>query len=247
MVKKINIMACLGIALFLLCYPPTNVFSKTCQEYEQQGQLIFDLPVTEKVIALTFDDGPHAVYTPQILDLLAAYDAKATFFVIGSRMKRYSDIIHRQVAEGHEHANHTYTHKRFRALSKDDIQQEIRQMANEYKALTGKDVTLFRPPGGHYNDKVVNVAIEEGYQVVMWSWHQDSRDWSKPGVSKIIENVLSNTRPGDIVLFHDSGGNRKQTVEALKVILPALKEAGYRMVTVSELLFMNQVGSLDLQ
>ncbi|GAA0380071.1 polysaccharide deacetylase family protein [Bacillus horti] len=248
--EKYRILLCVVLLLFS-CFSGTyqnQVFAKTKQEYVEQGEVIWELPTKEKLIALTFDDGPHAVYTPQILDLLLEYDAKATFFIIGSRMNQHQDIVRRQLAEGHEHGNHTFNHERFSRLSKEQIWQELKLTEQEYHNLTGHHLNpYFRPPGGRYNERIVEAVVERGYQVVMWSWHQDSRDWSKPGVQKIIDNVLGGTRPGDIVLFHDSGGNRKQTVEALKTILPALVQSGYRMVTLSELMLVNQLGTSDLK
>lgn len=231
----------------IIFFQHSEVSSKSDKEFEKKGEIIWSLPTKGKYIALTFDDGPHAEYTPQILDLLAQYDAKATFFIVGSRIEPYLDIIKRQLEEGHEHANHTYDHKMFRKLSDEAIKEEIRKTAEEYERLTGHKLDLFRPPGGQYNDRIVRLAMEEGYQVVMWSWHQDTRDWSKPGVQNIVANVLYDTRPGDIVLLHDSGGDRKQTVEALKHILPALKKSGWRMVTVSELILIHTFDSEDLK
>ena len=95
---------------------------------------------------------------------------------------------------------------------------------------------LYRPVGGSYNDGIINTAVENGYKVIMWSWHQDTEDWKRPGVNSIVTKVLSGATPGNIVLFHDAGGDRSQTVQALERILPELKKQGYTFVTVSELL-----------
>ncbi|COH08713.1 peptidoglycan N-acetylglucosamine deacetylase A [Streptococcus pneumoniae] len=99
-----------------------------------------------------------------------------------------------------------------------------------------KEPLLFRPPGGYINDAVFKTAKEAGYQTVLWSWHQDPRDWANPGVESIVNHVVKNAKSGDIVLLHDGGNDRSQTVAALAKILPELKKQGYRFVTVSELL-----------
>ena len=107
-------------------------------------------------------------------------------------------------------------------------------------SITGFKPILFRPVGGLYTDGMIDVAVKNGYTVVMWSWHQDTEDWKDPGVSKIVNKVLTGTKPGDVILFHDGGSDRTQTVEALKEILPVLKEQGYQFVTISEMLKIKQ-------
>lgn len=118
------------------------------------------------------------------------------------------------------------------------MSDEISRCEHAIVKITGHKPIFFRPPGGASSLETVEFAKKMGYDVVLWSWHQDTRDWSRPGVSFIIHKVLDGTHSGDIVLFHDHGGNRKQTIEALRTILPTLRERGYKMVTVSELLAM---------
>ncbi|MEK3889520.1 polysaccharide deacetylase family protein [Bacillus sp. FSL K6-3431] len=206
--------------------------------YEKTGDVIWDISVEEKVIALTFDDGPHYIYTPQILDVLAKYDAKATFFVIGKHAEEYPDLILREKAEGHEIANHTYSHPHpnSKRATYELLEKELKKTDEIIFNITGSNPIFYRPVGGDYNDEIVNTAVQQGFRVIMWSWHQDTQDWKMPGVNKIVTKVMSGASPGDIVLFHDAGGDRSQTVEALKKILPALKKQGYEFVTVSELL-----------
>ncbi|SFJ24899.1 polysaccharide deacetylase family sporulation protein PdaB [Halobacillus dabanensis] len=230
----------LYVALLMVCVLllPVSVYGKNHPRhyYEEQGTAIWDVPISSKYIAITFDDGPSPKYTPEILDILEEYDARATFFVVGSRAQENPSIIKSMVEDGHELANHSYHHPDFTGISKQDLISEMDNTAAVLENLTGVPPKLFRPPGGVYNDIIVNTANEEGYMVVMWSWHQDTRDWKSPGVHKIVSTVLNNTRNGDIVLFHDYGGDRSQTVKALKQILPQLKEEGYEFVTVSELM-----------
>ncbi|HZG59146.1 MAG TPA: polysaccharide deacetylase family protein [Anoxybacillus sp.] len=163
------------------------------------------------------------------------------------QMQHLSDYLknHQNEEEGQililydQIANHTYNHSNFRGLTEEEIRKELRKAKQIIMELTGFSPKLFRPPGGYYNETIINVANQEGYTVVMWSWHQDTYDWQQPGVRNIVKKVLLNTRNGDIVLFHDYGGDRRQTIEALKQILPELKKRGYKFVTVSELLKMH--------
>lgn len=215
---------------------PVFAKEKDREYYEARGDIVWEVPTADKVIALTFDDGPDPQYTSQIADLLRQYEAKATFFVVGSRVAKHPEIARRLVQDHHELANHTYTHPDMRRISADRLRKEVVSTQNAIYESTGVTPQLFRPPGGYYSESLVRVAKEAGYLVIMWSWHQDTRDWSDPGVKKIVNKVLANTRNGDIVLFHDFGGNRRQTVDALREILPVLKKRGYAFVTVSELM-----------
>lgn len=205
--------------------------------HRTNDDIVWSVPTNEKMVAITFDDGPDILYTPDILAILKQYDAKATFFVVGFRAEKYPDMIKRQMNEGHEIANHTYKHIDFRGKSKQTIEEEIKKGGDVLYHITGKRPTLFRPPFGYYNKQIIDTAKQQGYTVVMWSKHQDTRDWQNPGTSRIVRRVISRIQPGQIILFHDHGsGSRKQTVQALKEILPILKEKGYIFVTVSELL-----------
>lgn len=221
------------VLIFCIAYA-TSAMDKGRPYYEEKGYVLWDIKTDEKVIALTFDDGPHAVYTTQILDLLAQYDAKATFFVIGESAEKLPDLILKIGQDGHEIANHTYTHP-YKTTPK-KLQDELKKTNEIIHDITGIYPLFYRPVGGTYDDGIINTAVENGYRVVMWSWHQDTEDWKEPGVDKIVSTVLSGAKPGNIVLFHDAGGNRSQTVMALKKILPDLQEQGYEFVTISELL-----------
>lgn len=205
--------------------------------YETRGQIVWEVPTDEKLIAITFDDGPDPRYTPIILDLLKQYSGKSTFFTIGNRVEQFPELAKRAVEEGHELSNHTFSHLYLRnGISSKQYLNEILKTQEVIKNLTGHLPTLFRPPGGYYNDTVINAANEVGIQVVLWSWHQDTKDWKNPGVDKIVNKVLNNVRNGDIILMHDHVRHDSQTVEALKIILPELQQRGYKLVTVSELL-----------
>ncbi|USG65285.1 polysaccharide deacetylase family protein [Brevibacillus ruminantium] len=232
-----SLFLCISLSLSSLVHPlSSKAPDKGRDYYEERGDVVWEVKTEHPMIALTFDDGPDPVYTPQILALLKKYDAKATFFVLGAHVKKNPELSRSIVGAGHEIGNHTYSHPNFFKLRPDQIQQEIEITSEIITAVTGKTPVLFRPPGGVYNETIVNTVKNLGLLTVMWSWHQDTRDWSNPGVNKIVRKVLNNARRGDIVLFHDYGGNRSQTVRALEKILPELKRRGFHFVTVSELI-----------
>lgn len=231
------------VAVVTVCSYPgkANESPINRRSYEKQG-VVWDVRTDRKVIALTFDDGPNPNYTPKILDLLKEYQARATFFVTGTQVKKYPQIAKRQVLEGHELGNHTYGHPKMSALGAQQIVKELIRTEQAIVAATGKQPPrLFRPPGGYLDPVLVTGARQAGYTTVLWSFHQDTQDWNRPGVSKIVNKVVHSARRGDIVLLHDHGGNRSQTVRALKRILPELQKRGYRFVTVSELLHEKEI------
>ncbi|WP_285397992.1 polysaccharide deacetylase family protein [Lysinibacillus sp. fls2-241-R2A-57] len=211
--------------------------------YEEAGQILWDIKTDEKVIALTFDDGPHKKYTPDILDILSKYNAKATFFIVGENAEKNPELALRVYEEGHELAIHTYTHPLRTNVSK--LMKEIKQSHATIFGITGYSPVLFRPVKGQYTDAMIDAIVKEGYKVVMWSWHLDTFDWKNPGEKRIVNTVLKGAKPGSVVLFHDGGGNREQTVRALKIILPELEKQGYKFVTISELLDIQKSSNKD--
>ncbi|WP_075619160.1 polysaccharide deacetylase family protein [Paenisporosarcina indica] len=223
------------ILLSSIFYVSFSVFAdKGRFHYEETGEVVWDIKTEEKIIAITFDDGPHRKYTAEVLDLLAKYDAKATFFIIGENAEKYPELVLRAHEEGHELANHTYTHPVKTTIA--HLEDELKQTNETIYGITGFYPKLFRPVGGQYTDDMIKAAVDKGYKVVMWSWHQDTEDWKNPGVKNIVKKVVNVTKPGDVILFHDGGGNRKQTVKALEEILPELQKQGYKFVTISELI-----------
>lgn len=182
----------------------------------------------EKVIALTFDDGPDPIDTPEVLDILKENNAHATFFVLGQAAKEYPDLVKRIAEEGNEIGNHSFSH----GFSKNQL-SEIRRTDETVYAAAGVHTVYYRPPGGLYTKGQLAAIKTNGQIVTLWSI--DSRDWLNPGVSKIVRNVMSNAFPGAIILMHDGGYHRVQTVNALEPIISSLKNQGYRFVTLSEL------------
>ena len=190
----------------------------------------------EKVIALTFDDGPSPVYTPQILALLQRYDAKATFFVIGQELLQYPAVARSEVAAGMELGNHGFHHLTLRGLDPTAVRAEVLPAEREITTLTGNRPTVYRLPRGTGDRRVLRTLGDMGYVTVNWTI--DTRDWAGTSAARISALVLRRAAPGAIVLFHDGGGDRSQTVQALASLLPALQAQGYRFVTVSQLLEM---------
>ncbi|GBC98430.1 Peptidoglycan-N-acetylglucosamine deacetylase [bacterium HR17] len=192
-----------------------------------------------KVVALTFDDGPHPIFTPQILDILKGYGVRATFFLIGERAERYPELARRIVAEGHEIGNHTYSHPA--DLPRRDweaIRQEIAKGAEAIERVTGVRPKLFRPPRGYLNYRVHTAAQLEGLTVVLWTVSADHHDAPTP--EAMAQRVLKAVHPGAIILMHDGRVPiRWKDVKALPLILDRLRRCGYRFVTVSELLSRN--------
>jgi len=187
-----------------------------------------------KQIALTFDDGPHPVYTREILDILAEYDIRATFFVIGQNAEWFPGLVQEELAAGHEIGNHTYHHANLRTVQYETVLHEILDMENAVWENVECRPHLLRPPGGLYGEDVCRAAAALDYTVILWS--VDTRDWDHPTVEQIVENVLGNAEGGDIILFHDYVSGSSPTPEALRQIIPVLLAEGYEFVTVSELL-----------
>ncbi|QEK13431.1 polysaccharide deacetylase family protein [Crassaminicella thermophila] len=240
--KKILIIVLLIILSLIGClYLSNTTYFKThiAIFLIDSKQIIKYGPKNQKVIALTFDDGPHPRFTPQILDLLKKYDAKATFFVLGRHVELYPTVIKRAVAEGHEIGNHTYTHIDIKNTSLKKLQNEFEKTQNIIFSVTGIKPKIFRPPFGFCTEKVIKLANQNDCKIILWSNHQDSKDWSNPGVQKIIKKTLSNVENGDIILLHDYVEGPSQTIEALKTILPELKNRGYEFVTISKLITLS--------
>ena len=187
-----------------------------------------------KYIALTFDDGPHPVYTARILKILYDNNASATFFVIGENAERYPSLIRAEYDSGHELGNHTYSHGRLNEKSVKTLYNEIKKTDGIIKSITGEEPVLFRPPEGATSKIVLNCAERFSYPVILWSI--DTKDWERKDAGKIADSVLSGIKPGAIILMPEFVGTNSQTPQALRKILPALLEQGYEFVTVSELL-----------
>ena len=187
-----------------------------------------------KRVALTFDDGPHYKYTAEILDILKKYDVSATFFTVGTNVERYPELVQRELSEGHEVANHTYSHKHMARLTESEFKDEVKGWEDVIYEEHGYTSDLFRPPEGILTDSEIQVISELGYDVVLWSI--DTRDWAHNRVERIVDTVISDVTDGSVILFHDFVSGDSPTPEALELIIPKLKELGYEFVTVSRLM-----------
>ena len=182
-----------------------------------------------KVIALTIDDGPSPVYTPQILELLDTYQVTATFSMIGLEVDAHPGMAREVAAAGHVIANHTWSHIDLAVLPPVTVADQINRATDAIHTVTGRVPTLFRAPYGAWSPAVLQRCAQAGMTPLDWS--VDPRDWSRPGVASIVRNIMRNTKTGSIILEHDGGGNRSQTVAALTIVLPRLLAAGYRFTT----------------
>jgi peptidoglycan/xylan/chitin deacetylase (PgdA/CDA1 family) len=180
-------------------------------------------------IALTIDDGPSPVYTPQVLRLLARYRITATFSMIGIEAQAYPAVAREVAAAGHLIANHTWTHLNLQWLPPALVTEQMSRAADAIHAATGRVPDLFRAPYGAWSPFVLAQCARTGMTPLGWS--VDPRDWSRPGVPSIVTNIMRNTHTGSIILEHDGGGNRAQTVAALKIVIPRLLAAGYHFRT----------------
>lgn len=192
---------------------------------------IYAVDTREKKLAISFDAAWGADYTPTLLKILEENDVKTTFFLTGIWVKKYPEMVKAIAAAGHELGNHTSTHPHCNELSEEEFIKELKDNEEMIFKLTGKRTRLFRPPFGEYNNTNIRAARKLGYEVIQWS--VDSLDWQELGVEAVVDRVLKNAHPGAIVLFHN---NAKYTPEALPVILKSLKDQGYKIVPVSELL-----------
>ncbi|WP_145331496.1 polysaccharide deacetylase family protein [Paenibacillus xylanexedens] len=190
-----------------------------------------------KQVALTFDDVPDPRFTPQVLDVLKKYKVRATFFVVGNRAEKHPDLVKRMVKEGHIVGNHSYNHPEFSKLSMNAFRKQILHTGDIIHRLTGYTPKMIRPPYGDINEEQLRWAAKQHYSIV--NWNVDSLDWKGLSKEKVKDNILSAVKPGSIVLQHAGGGtgsNLKGTVEALPEVIEELRNRGYELVTLDEML-----------
>ncbi len=192
-------------------------------------------------IAISFDAAWGGDNTERLLDILDAYDVKATFFLVDTWVQRYPQLVQAVSARGHEIGNHSTTHPQMSRLSREKILQELTTVADHIEALTGSRPALFRPPYGDYNNDVVLAARGAGYEVIQWS--VDSLDWKNRGAEDLIRRATRNVSSGDIVLFHNDA---KYILDALPAILKSYQQQGLSAVPVSELLLSGET-TIDAQ
>ena len=179
-------------------------------------------------IALTFDDGPHPVYTPRLLDGLKERGVKASFFVVGENAKDNPGLIERMYEEGHLIGNHTYSHVQLTGIPEEEACEELLKTSREVEIITGEHLEYVRPPFGSWNDR-----LDCDILMIPVLWSVDSRDWTTTNVSEIVQRVVTQARENDIILMHDYYAS---SVEAALQIVDQLKERGYEFVTADELI-----------
>lgn len=238
-----KLLKAIVIAIFIMGF--SQVYSDDVKDtsinsykYDYEDIIIKKGNQNEKVVALTFDDGPDEVFTPQVLDILKKYDVKATFFLIGEKVSYNKNIVKREKEEGHEIGNHTYTHINAAKESKTKIQSEITKTQEAIKNITGEYPTIFRPPYRAMSRDLCQIVKSQNMNIILWS-NIDVRDWSNPGVKSIVSTIDQKIENGNIIILHDYNtvrNNKSQTIEALEIIIPKLKQKGYKFVTISELM-----------
>lgn len=192
------------------------------------------------LVALTFDDGPDALYSPQILDILERKGAPASFYIVGERAERLPDVTRRMGTVGGEVGNHAYedTHLDLRALRPEVVLRSLSRTHEVIQSLTGVPPVTFRPPFGFYNAVVLGAARRFGYQTVLWD--VDALDWQSLSAQRILENVLPRVRNGSIILMHSGvtleGEDLTGTVNALPTMIDDLRARGFELVTVAQML-----------
>lgn len=188
---------------------------------------------SEKIAAITFDDGPSLQSTPLILNILQSHGAHATFFVTGEHAALYPSLLKQTAQQGNEIGNHSWNHPHLVFHGSAFAKNQIQRTSDIIETEIGVKPKFFRPPYGQLHFGILRLAKESGLMTVLWS--DTGFDWLKPGTATIVRNVLNHLKPGAIILLHDGGGDRHQTVEALSQILSAGKSQGYRFVTLSQL------------
>ncbi len=196
----------------------STVVTPTVAPYEVPG----------RVVTLSFDDGPHAEWTPQVLDILKRRHVPAVFCVVGDMVDAHPELVERIAAEGHRLCDHSLDHADLTDAPPEVLAAEIGPTADRVAATTGERPVLFRPPSGIVSDNVVATAHEVDLRVLGWA--VDTEDFAHPAPTTLVPALLDAVEPGAVVLFHDGGGDRQTTVDALPYVITGLRRAGYRFV-----------------
>jgi peptidoglycan-N-acetylglucosamine deacetylase len=182
-----------------------------------------------KTIALTIDDGPSPIYTPQVLRILERYKVTASFSMVGENVAAYPGIAREVADAGHVIVNHTWDHADLALMKPSQARTEIARATDAIHAAVGERPRIFRAPYGAWSRAALEYCAAE--KLMPLDWSVDPRDWARPGVREIVGNILRNTAAGSIILEHDGGGDRSETVAALKIVIPRLLDEGYRFRT----------------
>jgi peptidoglycan-N-acetylglucosamine deacetylase len=235
--KKRNVIRNAAVLITTLVFVLTFI-TQPMYAHGATSQVITKINTTNKVVALTFDDGSDGTNIPAILKILSDYNVKATFFLTGKAVANHPAKIKSIIAAGHAIGNHSYSHPYFTRISTTQMKSELAKTETLVKNLTGRTTKpFFRPPYGAYNTLVLQTVGSVGYTKTI-KWNIDTIDWDGRSAYRIYTKVLNNIVPGSIVLMH-TGAGAKYTTAALPTIIKGLKAKGYRFVTIPTLLGIN--------
>jgi peptidoglycan-N-acetylglucosamine deacetylase len=213
--------------------PFPNTLAAEIATLQAHDRFFYNGNTTLPEVALTFDDGPSPAYTPQILAILQQYHVDATFFDVGRLVQAYPELARQELKQGNLVENHTWSHGDLPTLTPDAIRSQIQQTSDEIQQVTGVRPTFMRPPYGDTSVRVLTVINSLALTTVIWN--DEAKDWSLPGTSVIVARILNLARNGAIILLHDGGGTRAQTVAALPSIIEQLHARGYTFVTMDQM------------
>ncbi len=232
---------CLCLAVVSVLYAG-GLKDDTVSVVSHKRQLpVYSVARNDKVVSISFDAAWGGDQTIPLLDILDKYNVKTTFFLVGFWVDKYPELVKEMVARGHEIGNHSQSHPHMSQLNEEKIKEELRIMSDKVERITGVRPTLFRPPYGDYNDRVVTVSRLEGYEVVQWS--VDSLDWKNRGVADIIKQCTTNIQNGDIVLFHNDA---QHVLQALPTVIEHYQGLGYQIIPISQILLGGET-TIDVQ
>ena len=229
----IRLLIILCIALIFVVYVSVQTTKNITTVFSTIKELpIYSVETGEKKVAISFDAAWGDEYTKDILDTLDKYKVKSTFFLVGFWVDEFPENVKEIDRRGHEIGNHSTTHPNMTGLSNEKMLEELKITEEKIEKLINKKTTLFRPPFGDYNDKLINLCRENGYYTIQWD--VDSLDWKELGVQPVVDRVTRNIQDGSIVLFHN---NAKYISEYLPLVIERLQDSGYKIVPVSELIY----------
>lgn len=229
------------LALLTICYAGPLTQDATTVLATKRELPVYSVEREDEVISISFDASWGGSQTKEILDILDEYGVKATFFLVGLWVDKYPELVKEIHDRGHEIGNHSDSHPHMSQLSESQIVKELDGVSDKIEAITGVRPTLFRPPYGDYNNRVVTVSRAQNYECVQWSI--DSLDWKNRGVEDLVKRATTGVKKGDIVLFHNDS---QYITQALRAVLDAYQRQGLKLIPVGEIL-LKQPYSIDVQ
>ncbi len=228
-IRLLIVTIIVGSSIIWTKFVPNNVINVFL---EKRDVPIYYVDTDEKKVAISFDAAWGCKYTKGILDILDEYNANATFFLVGFWVDKYPDMVKEIYDRGHEIGNHSSNHPYMSKLSKSQIVEELKKTEQKIKEITNERPVLFRPPFGDYNNRLLQTCKEQGYYVIQWD--VDSLDWKELGVQPVVDRITRNIQNGSIILCHN---NAKYVTQYLPIVLQKLKDQGYKVVSISELIY----------